>query len=95
MADFPLPFSINTLFVVRELRDRNSCIKTCLAAIIRRAAFDIALYHNDKKLVNRRMAIQAAKWMFDDSDMHDLDPMDRFTSFLSICEILDQDPTWI
>ena len=95
MVEFPSLFGNNTLFVVRELRDRSSCLKMCLAAIIRRAAFDIALYHNDKKLINRRLAIQATKWMFDDREMDELDPLDRFTSFNNICEVLDQDPARI
>jgi len=62
-----------------------------MAAIIRRAAFDIVLYKNDPKLVNRKLAVGAFNWMF----REDADPKDRFTSFLSICEILDQDPEWI
>jgi hypothetical protein len=66
-----------------------------LAAIIRRAAFDIALYKNSKKLVDRRLAIQASQWMFDDREIMEQEPLDRFTSFKSICEVLDQDPAWI
>jgi hypothetical protein len=66
-----------------------------LASIIRRAAFDIALYKDDRKLINRRIAIQASQWMFDDRDVLEHHPLDRFTSFKNICELLDQDPNWI
>lgn len=93
MVGFPALFSSPTILVIRELRDQASCIKLLLAAIIRRAAFDIALYKNDKKLVNRRIAIQASQWMFD--DRKGADKQDQFTSFLNICEILDQDPNMI
>lgn len=62
--------------------------KLLLAAIIRRAAYDIALYKNSPRLTQRRMWIGALKWMFEDEDTH-------FTSFISICTILDQDPGWI
>ena len=62
-----------------------------LAAIVRRAAFDIALYRNDTRLVNRRLAVSAYNWMFRKSD-NDLSIADRYTSFLNICEVLDQDP---
>ena len=56
-----------------------------LAAILRRAAYDIALYKDASRLVLRRRWLNAYKWMFDETD-------DHFTSFLSICNILDQDP---
>jgi len=95
MIKFPSLFDNQTLLVIREVRDRGSAVKVLLAAIIRRAAFDIALYKNDKKLVNRRLAIQASQWMFDDREIMEQHPLDRFTSFRSICEILDQDPDWI
>jgi len=95
MIKFPVLFRNPTFLVVREVRDKSSSIKMLLAAIIRRAAFDIALYKNDKKLVNRRLAIQASQWMFDDREIMEQEPLDRYTSFKSICEILDQDPAWI
>lgn len=95
MIQFPVFRDTSMLLVVREVRDRSSAIKVLLAAIIRRAAFDIALYKNDTKLVNRRLAIQASQWMFDDRDLSDQDPWDRFTSFRNICDVLDQDPGWI
>jgi hypothetical protein len=65
-----------------------------LASIIRRAAFDIVLYRNSPRLVDRLVGVQAYQWMFkEDPDRQH--PRDRFTSFLSICEILNQDPEWI
>lgn len=59
--------------------------KVLLAAIIRRAAYDIALYKSSERLNQRRLWLGAYKWMFDDTDSH-------FTSFVSICTLLDQDP---
>lgn len=95
MIKFPTLFRNPTFLVIREVRDQASSLKMLLAAIVRRAAFDIALYKNDKKLVNRRLAIRASQWMFDDREIMEQEPLDRFTSFKSICEILDQDPDWI
>ena len=95
MFNIPTLFDNQACLVVREIRDKSSAIKMLLAGIIRRAAFDIALYKDSKKLVDKRLAIQATQWMFDDRDVSDQPPIDRFTSFLSICEILDQDPKWI
>lgn len=59
--------------------------KLLLAAIFRRAAWDIALYKNSKRLYRRRLATAAYNWLMSNVDSH-------FTSFLSICNILDQDP---
>jgi hypothetical protein len=59
-----------------------------LASIIRRAAFDIVLYRNAPRLVDRLIGVSAYHWMFKEESNH-------FTAFLSICEILDQDPNWI
>lgn len=59
--------------------------KLLLAAIIRRAAYDIALYKGSERLTQRRLWLGAQRWMFDDADSH-------FTSFVSICTLLDQDP---
>lgn len=67
--------------------------KLLLAAIIRRTAFDIALYKDSRRLRNKKIYIQAYQWMFNKkySD-HELD---RFTAFENICELLNQDPEWI
>ena len=62
--------------------------KLLLAAVIRRAAYDIALYKGNPRLEKRRLWLGAYRWMFDESGF-------EFTSFLSICNILDQDPQWI
>lgn len=80
--------SIPTLLIVRPIIKEGRGEKILLAAIIRRAAFDIALYRNDHRLVNRRIAGSAIKWMFSDA-------RDEVTSFMTICDFLDQDPTWI
>jgi len=65
-----------------------------LASIIRRAAFDIVLYRNSPRLVDRLVGVQAYQWMFKEEPERQ-HPRDRFTSFLNICEILNQDPEWI
>ena len=59
-----------------------------LAAIIRRAAYDIALYGGDKTLRRKRLWRDAYRWMFSDT-------ADHFTSFKSLCNLLDQDPELI
>jgi hypothetical protein len=59
-----------------------------LASIIRRAAFDIVLYRNAPRLVDRLVGVGAYMWMFKSEHNH-------FTSFLNICELLNQDPEWI
>jgi hypothetical protein len=59
--------------------------KLLLAAVIRRAAYDVALYKGAKKLVQRRMWEGAFNWLMSDRE-------DYFTSFVSICNLLDQDP---
>lgn len=56
-----------------------------LASVLRRAAYDIALYRASPKLRMQRLGEGAYRWMFDDTAEH-------FTSFLSICTLLDQDP---
>lgn len=74
------------LFVlVRPVYTDIHSFKLLLAAIIRRSAFDIALYKGAPKLAKRRIWEDAYRWMFDDHDEH-------FTSFVSLCSALDQDP---
>lgn len=85
---------IPPLLMIRPFNHAESNIRLLLAAIIRRAAFDIALYKHDRKLVNRRLALGAYNWMFKEPILPK-DPIDGLTSFLSICEVLDQDPEWI
>ena len=56
-----------------------------MAAVLRRAAYDIALYRGSNKLRMKKIGEGAYRWMFDDAT-------DHFTSFRSICTLLDQDP---
>jgi hypothetical protein len=71
----------------------RQCIPEChqekllLAAILRRAAYDIALYRNSPSLTKKRLYIDALSWMFQDDD--------GFTSFSNICMLLDRDPVTI
>lgn len=63
-----------------------------LASILRRACYDIALYKSSRRLKDRRLYIAAYQWMFTHNDPRKMHPDDRFTSFINICTILDQDP---
>lgn len=74
----------------RELRNR---LELLLASIIRRAAFDIALYRGSKRLEHRLVAVGAYNWMFREDTP--IDPADQFTNFVHICDVLDEDPDWI
>jgi len=76
------------VLVIQPAHEDIHAIKLLLAAIIRRGAFDIALYKGAKKLANRRIWEAAYRWMFSDQD-------DYFTSFVSLCTVLDQDPNEI
>jgi len=56
-----------------------------LGAILRRSAYDIALYKGSSRLKERRLWKSAYDWLMNDEETH-------FTSFVSICTILDWDP---
>lgn len=86
------PIRLPSILVVRQTRPHEgTAIRLLLASIIRRAAYDIALYRDDSRLVHRRVGVSAYNWMFEDN-LDRLHPDDQFTSFRSICEILDQCP---
>lgn len=77
---------------VREVIPASHSEKVLLAAIIRRAAYDIALYKGDRRLAAKTLWRQAYNWVYaDDSDVI-TDPIDRFMSFSNVCLILDRDP---
>jgi len=80
------------VLLVRPIIPEGYQERLLLAAILRRACYDIALYKSSKKLKYRRVYIGAYRWMFDDTESQRLHPADRFTSFLNVCTILDQDP---
>ena len=56
------------------------------AAVLRRAAYDIALYKNDRRLKFRRWGDEAYRWMF-------ADDTENLNSFLNLCYFLNQNPT--
>jgi len=56
------------------------------AAVLRRAAYDIALYKRDKRLKFRKWGDAAYRWMFENDE-------ENFNSFLNICHWLNQNPT--
>ena len=74
-----------SLLLVRPTQPEGQGERLLLAAILRRAAFDIALYKSSSVLSKRRVWEDAYRWMFDEFG-------DHFTSFNSICTLLDQDP---
>jgi len=77
-----------SLVFVRPDWPRGHGERLLLAAIIRRAAFDLALYRGATKLVPRRLWKDAYDWLMSDAE-------DYFMSFRSICTLLDQDPNEI
>ena len=80
---------------ITPCRPPGSGERLLLASILRRAAYDIALYRNARKLKLQRLGRGAYDWMFDNRPVQSLPPDDRFTSFLNICTLLDQDPNEI
>lgn len=62
--------------------------KLLLAAVVRRAAFDIVLYRDSPRLTHKKLAEEAYYWMF-------IEQSPRFMSFVTVCEVLGQDPAWI
>ena len=77
-----------SLLLVQPIRPDGHAEKLLLAAIIRRTAFDIALYRSSKRLARYKLWEDSYRWMMSDEDSH-------FTSFVSICTVLDQDPDTI
>ncbi len=70
---------------IHPVRIEGQSERLLLAAIIRRSAYDIALYKGSTRLEKRVVWRDAYTWMMSDQD-------DHFTSFVSICNLLDQDP---
>jgi hypothetical protein len=76
------------VFFVRPVRPEGYGERLLLASIIRRAAYDIALYKGSTDLKKRRLSEDAFRWIMNDRT-------DYFTAFVTICEVLDQDPQYI
>jgi hypothetical protein len=80
------------MLVVREIVPVSRSERILLAAIIRRAAYDIALYRGDRRLPAQNLWRQAYNWVYlDDADCL-RDHADRFMSFKNLCILLDRDP---
>lgn len=75
------------ILTVREYIPEFHQEKLLLASIIRRAAYDVALYKNSASLPKKRLYIDALTWLLQDGD--------GFTSFGNICMLLDRDPDTI
>jgi hypothetical protein len=77
--------------------DAGNC-RALLLEIIRRASYDWVLYRDSSKLPQRELAHDAYQWLFVEDQgtptWRDRLAEDRtFTGFVTICEMLDLDPT--
>jgi hypothetical protein len=81
-------FDTSAAAVIQPIQ--TDCVneRLLLAAVVRRAAFDIALYKDSVYASKRKLAVSAYNWMFNNTGV-------GITSFESICEILGQDESWI
>lgn len=80
----------------RRVQEVNGC-KTLLFEVVRRAAHDWVLYRSSRRQSQRRLAMHAYRWLFqEDTDHPDwvrrAQDDKQITSFLSICLVLDLDP---
>jgi hypothetical protein len=74
--------------------------KLLLAAILRRAAYDIAYYRGSRNLKARRWWENAHRWMFGEDAFAEVrtseeTAMDEYMSFHNICFMLNEDPNRI
>ena len=74
-----------SLLFIRPIQPICRGEKLLLASIFRRAAYDIALYKGEERLARRKLWKDAYDWLMNETDEH-------FTSFNSICLLLNQDP---
>ena len=79
------------ILAVHQHIPRGHQERLLLASIIRRAAYDVALYKHSSSLPKRRLYIDALSWLLQDDESR-VCPAARFTSFCNICMILDRDP---
>jgi len=80
------------LLVIREIVPQIYAEKVLLAAIIRRAAYDLALYRGDRRTLARSLYQAARDWIFSDKDEGGEDWVDDFMSFRNLCWLLNRDP---
>lgn len=64
--------------------ERYSRLRALWVRVIIRAAFDLASHKDDRKLMYRKYADDADRWLFQKSHL--------FNSFVNICAMLDIDP---
>lgn len=82
----------HTVLVVRERSMPRTAEKLLLASVLRRAAYDLALYKGDRRLAARTLWRQAKLWIFEDDVDKLKSPLDKMMSFRNICMILNRDP---
>lgn len=79
------------LLVVRGIVPQDYAEKVLLAAVIRRAAYDLALYKGDRRTIARTLYQAARDWIFADVDGAK-EWTDDFMSFRNLCWMLNRDP---
>ena len=84
-----------------EQQIQVSRCRACLLEILRRAAHDWVLYRTHSELSKRQIAQHAHTWLFEEGPGHrwweqrNRPNGQSFTSFLSICNVLDLDPKYV
>lgn len=84
-----------------EQQIQVSRCRACLLEILRRAAHDWVLYRTHSEISKRQIAEHAHTWLFEEGPGHrwwtqrQRPRGQSFTSFLSICSVLDLDPTYV
>jgi len=81
---------------IQRMREADGA-RQLLLEILRRAAYDWVLYRTSRVAEKKQLAEEAFIWMFKEQPGHShwsqrIDEDKEFTSFLSICEVLDMDP---
>lgn len=83
--------------MILDQKQEVSGCKALLLEIIRRAAYDWVLYRGSSSIRLRKIAEDAFTWLFTEEPGHHLweerqKAGDHFTSFFSLCELLELDP---
>ena len=74
------------IFSIRPITPDGHSEMLLWAAVLRRAAYDIALYKRDRRLKFRKWGDDAYRWMF-------AEDTENINSFLNLCYFLNQNPT--
>jgi len=80
------------LLVVREIIPQLHAEKVLLAAVIRRAAYDLALYKGDRRTTAKNLYQQAREWIFEDEENGQAEFEEQFMTFRNLCWMLNENP---